>query len=81
VGLNKWKKGQATKYSHITKETRNLCKRDGHAMNIKKKYLDSPAFPFTIMKGIHYTSVVPIIYYIGWSIMNFDLYSVSSIFN
>jgi len=81
VGLNKWQKGQAKKYSHITKETRNTCKRVGHAMNIKKKHRDSSTFPFTVMKHIHYTGVVSIIYYIVWSIMNFDLYSVSSIFN
>ena len=50
-------------------------------MNIEKKYLDSPTFPFIVMKGIHCTGVVPILYYIVWSIMDFDLYSVSSIFN
>jgi hypothetical protein len=35
-------------------------------MNIEKKYLDSPTFPFTVMKGIHYTGVVPILYDIVW---------------
>ena len=33
------------------------------------------------MKGIYQTSVVSILYDIVWSIMNFDLYSVSPIIN
>jgi hypothetical protein len=41
------------KYFHITKETKIHCKRVGNVINIEKEYLDSPTFPFGIMKGIY----------------------------